>query len=78
MNTTATIPIDGLTPAEKAVLLRDLKTAYYSGATRIKFRERDVSYRSLAEMRQIISDLESEMGAAPRSSVVLTTFGRGY
>lgn len=70
--------IDTLTQDEKLLFLRDLKEAYYSGATRVRFRDRDVSYRSLVDMKAIISDLENEIGRRPRRSVILTTFSRGY
>lgn len=72
------IVIDALTTAEKQALLTDLKRAYYTGATRIKFRERDVTYRSADEMRKIIADLEGSIATVPRRTTVLTTFGRGY
>lgn len=72
------IIIDTLTLDEKTALLRDLKEAYYSGATRIRFRERDVTYRSVAEMKTIIADLEKEVVIRPRRTTILTTFGRGY
>ncbi len=66
------------TPEEKLAFLRDLKEAYYLGATRVKFRERDVSYRSRADMKAIIDELEAE--ATPqrrRKHTILTTFSRG-
>lgn len=72
------IVIETLTLEEKLLFLRELKEAYYSGATRIRFRERDVTYRSIAEMKQIIGDLEKETVIRPMRNVVLTTFGRGY
>lgn len=74
----AEIVIETLTLDEKLALLRDLKEAYYSGATRIRFRDRDVSYRSIAEMKVIIGDLERETVIRPRRTAILTTFSRGY
>lgn len=74
-------PIDTLlfTPEEKRELLRDLKEAYYLGATRVKFRERDVSYRKREEMKAIIDELEAELNPQRRRrQSILTTFGRGY
>lgn len=75
---TTTVIIESLTLEEKAAFLRDLKEAYYLGASRVKFRERDVTYRSQAEMRRIIAELESSMVIKPRKNTILTTFGRGY
>lgn len=73
-------PVDwNLTADEKAQFLRDLKEAYYLGANRVKFRERDVSYRNRADMKAIIDELESELAVGRRrKQVILTTFGRGY
>lgn len=67
------------TASEKREFLRDLKEAYYLGATRVKFRERDVSYRNRAEMKAIIDELEAELNPRrPRKNAILTTFNRGY
>lgn len=67
------------TPEEKIIFLRDLKTAYYLGATRVKFRERDVSYRNREDMKAIIDQLEAEVFPQKRRSrSVLTTFRKGY
>lgn len=72
------IPED-LTSEEKVALLRELKEALYSGVTRVRFRERDVSYRSLDEMTRIIGDLERAIAGRPRRrTVILTTFRRGF
>jgi hypothetical protein len=74
----AEIVIETLTLEEKLLFLRDLREAYYSGATRVRFRDRDVTYRSIAEMKIIIGDLERATVPRPKRNVVLTTFGRGY
>jgi hypothetical protein len=59
-------PVDGdLTLEEKKAFLRELKEAYFSGVTRVRFRERDVSYRSLPEMQKIIDTLEREITGNP-------------
>lgn len=68
-----------ITAVEKAELLRELKEAYYLGAMRVKFRERDVSYRNRADMKAIIDELEAELAPSRRrKQVILTTFSRGY
>ncbi|TAA54624.1 phage head-tail joining protein [Shinella sp. JR1-6] len=72
------ISLDGIPEEERASLLRDLKEAYFLGALRVRFRERDVTYRSRAEMRQIIADLEGAVATAPQRNIILTTFSRGY
>lgn len=74
------VVVDTLTPEEKIVLLNDLKRALYTGASRVKFKERDVTYRSVAEMQTVIDAIEASIVPVKRrkSSVVLTTFGRGY
>ncbi|NTD85484.1 phage head-tail joining protein [Agrobacterium tumefaciens] len=72
------LPLDMLTPDEKRVFLRDLKEAFYSGAHRVRFRERDVTYRSMGEMKQIIDQLERELTKRKPRPAIFTTFGRGY
>ncbi len=71
---------DNLTVAEKQQLLTDLKEAYYSGAKRIRFRERDVTYQSADDMFEAIGRLEDELnaGTVKYRPAVFTTFGRGY
>lgn len=73
----ANVP-DGLTHEERAGFLRDLRDAYYSGVSRVRFREREVFYRSLAEMKEVIDDLQQAQATTPRQRVVHTTFNRGY
>lgn len=72
------IPIVTLTPEEKLDLLKDLQEAYYSGVSRVRFRERDVTYRSLEEMKKVIDDLTTSITGRRRRPAVFTTFGRGY
>jgi len=72
---------DGMTVEEKKELLKELREAIYTGALRVKFNERDVTYRSLAEMRQIAKDLEDEICNAEtgrkRKRVGLASWGSG-
>lgn len=70
--------IDTFTPEEKRSFLRDLKEAYYLGATRVKFRERDVSYRNREDMKAIIDELEAQVNPRRKKRVIMTTFSRGY
>ena len=67
------------TAEEKAEFLKDLKEARWSGASRVKFRERDVTYRSDAELKAAIDDLESQINPGRRrrraASVVITRTG---
>ncbi|CCF19154.1 protein of unknown function [Pseudorhizobium banfieldiae] len=74
----AEIVIETLTLEEKVSLLKDLKEAYFSGASRVRFRERDVTYRSAVEMKKIIDQLEGSIVIRPKRRVILTTFGGGY
>lgn len=66
-----------LSPEEKAELLKEISTAYFSGARRVRFRDRDVEYRSLEEMKRAIDELGDQVTGRRRQSVVLTSFGRG-
>lgn len=64
---------------EKTQFLMDLKEARWSGANRVKFRERDVTYRSDAELKAAIDDLTNELAPGRRrrraSSVAVTRSG---
>lgn len=51
-----------LTDEEKNDLLDGLKTAKFSGALSVSYRDRTVTYRSMAELDQAIRDLEIELG----------------
>lgn len=67
-----------LTVEEMRTLLKDLKIARYSGAKRVRFRERDVTYRTDEEMARAIAALENDIAAAagPRRTrhVILSTY----
>lgn len=39
--------------------LKAIKSAYAQGAFRVKYADKEVEYRSLAEMKQIISEIEA-------------------
>lgn len=50
-----------------------LKEAIATGATKVRYRDREVDYRSLDEMKRILRDMEAEIDAdagipAPRRS----------
>ncbi len=59
-----------------------LKSAIAQGATKVKFADREVSYRSLDEMRETLAMLQREVDAAagivvrrPRQVRFVTTKG---
>ncbi len=66
-----------LTIEEKRQLLRDLYAARYSGAKRVRFRERDVTYRDDSEMRRAIADLEADISGAAKPRASVATFSSG-
>lgn len=69
----------GLTPEEKQALLAELQEAYFSGVSKVRFKEREVTYRSLTEMKQVIDDLTVAITpTARRKRVIMTTFRRGF
>lgn len=49
--------------SEQTVALRE---AIALGATRITYDGKSVSYRSLAEMREVLADLEADESGRPR------------
>ncbi|EFO32122.1 conserved hypothetical protein [Roseibium sp. TrichSKD4] len=71
---------DEFTLEEKKGLLAELKRARFSGALRVKFNDRDVTYKSDAEMARAISALEADIvrsSGVRRSGVLLTSFSDG-
>jgi hypothetical protein len=54
-----------------------IRAAYYQGVMEISYKGRTVKYRSLAEMKRIIDELERSLGKSRPNSISLTT-DRGY
>lgn len=66
-----------LTQEEKQELLANLKAARFSGAKRVRFRERDVTYRTDEELRQAIADLEADLNPGRRRRTSVASFSSG-
>ena len=58
--------------------LASLEAALASGALRVKDGERDVTYRSVAELREAIATVKAQIGAQPRVTHYQPVFERGY
>lgn len=54
-----------------------LKIAIASGAKKVKFSDRETEYRDLAEMKQILRDMESSV-SGKRRTAFSPTYSRGY
>jgi len=54
-----------------------IKAAYYKGVQEVSYKGRTVKYRSLAEMKRIIDELERELGTSKPNTINFTT-DRGY
>lgn len=54
-----------------------LKAAYFEGVVRVSFEGRSIEYRSLADMKRIIQDLERELGIAQGPRTSYASMGRG-
>lgn len=54
-----------------------IRAAYYKGVQSVTYKGRTVEYRSLAEMKRIIDELERELGTSKPNTIALTT-DRGY
>lgn len=54
-----------------------IRAAYYEGVSEVTYKGRTVKYRSLAEMKRIIDDLERQLGTS-KPNVIYTTTDRGY
>jgi len=59
------------------IQLDAIKSAYYKGVQEVSYNGRTVKYRSLAEMKRIIDELERELGTSKPSTISFTT-DRGY
>lgn len=59
--------------------LERLREAYRLGATRVTFEDRTVEYRSLEDMRTLLSEAEGELGQArdPASRRILPSTRKG-
>jgi hypothetical protein len=68
-----------LTVQEITELRDELIRARSLGAKRVRFRERDVTYRTDDEMRRIIDDLNSQLETAAdgRPTVTFASFDSG-
>ena len=56
--------------------LDNLRAAMASGVLRTKFRDQEVQYRSLDEMKQLERDMVKAIGTAPTTRVY-PTYGSG-
>lgn len=58
----------------------ELRKAYFSGASRVKYQERDTTFRSKAEMKALIDELEELVSPAANkvsSGASFAEFGTG-
>ena len=53
-----------------------LRTAIATGATKVRMNGEEVQYRSLAEMRSILADMEASVGAVTRPKVGVVQYVR--
>jgi hypothetical protein len=67
----------GLSTTELQDQLKAIEKAYYSGATKVKYADREVNYRTLAEMQTIIDNLQKKLGLKSGIKFVETTFDNG-
>ena len=54
-----------------------IRAAYYKGVSSLSYKGRTIQYRSLAEMKRIIDELERELGTSRPNTISLKT-DRGY
>ena len=65
--------------AYTAAQLAALQAAIASGVTRVSYQDKDVTYRSLAEMMLLERAMEAEITppATARTACTLASFGKG-
>ena len=66
-----------LSLADKAELLAELEENLYKGIRKIKFRDKELTYHSLAEMQSLRSQLRRELGLSPKVLRVAAKFDKG-
>ncbi|HEY0032282.1 MAG TPA: hypothetical protein VGB81_03370 [Devosia sp.] len=54
-----------------------LQSAIASGALTVEYGDKKVTYRSLTEMRAILSEMERDLQIGTRSRRVVSTFTKG-
>lgn len=66
-----------LTNQELQDQLTALEKAYYSGTLKVKYADREVSYRSLDEMQKIMDNLQRKLGLSKGMKFVEMDFDNG-
>lgn len=62
----------GWTQVQIEAGVAELREAIASGALNVKFGERSVTYRSLAEMREVLTEMTAALGTIDRKPRVRT------
>jgi hypothetical protein len=57
--------------------LEALEKAIAEGVTRVKYENKEVEYRSLEEMMQLLSIMQAQLGLKPKSQRILAKFSKG-
>ncbi|MCK4891530.1 MAG: hypothetical protein KAS78_02565 [Candidatus Pacebacteria bacterium] len=57
------LPTDDLTLEELCALRKDLKTALFTGAKKIRHNERETEFQSVQQMQRALDQLEREIAA---------------
>ena len=67
----------GITNEKLQEQLDAIETAYYTGVLKVKYSDREVNYRTLAEMDQIIQKLKKKLGLVKGIKLVEVEFDNG-
>jgi hypothetical protein len=55
-----------------------LEQAIATGATRVRYADRDVTYRSLAEMRDLLAEMKEQVNGTTRTRQIRVTSVKGF
>lgn len=55
-----------------------LRSAYVSGAKKVKFKDRETEFRDLKEMKQILNEAENAVSGTKRVAYKPCGYDRGY
>lgn len=56
----------------------NLEQAYKEGVLTVEFNGRKTTYRSMAEMKQLLEEARAELAGKTRSAYLPTSYNRGY
>ena len=54
-----------------------LKTAIAKGVTKVKYTDKEITYRSMKDMKELLALMECELGCAKKNVRFVASFSKG-